>query len=62
MVKDILPKVSTEPILFVTDNFAIKMVGNGAGTRNVRSGKEFTSFISNEDMDNIIRMVKSLEN
>ena len=38
------------------------MVGNGAGTRNVRAGKEFTLFISNEDMDNIIRMVKSLEN
>ena len=62
MVKDILPEVSTEPILFVTDNFASKIVGNGAGTRNVRSGKEFTLFISNQDMDNIIRMVKSLEN
>ena len=62
MVKDILPMVSTEPILFVTDNFTSKMAGSGAGTRNVRPGKEFTLFISNEDINNIIRMVKSLQN
>ena len=54
--------VSTEPILFVTDNFTSKMAGSGAGTRNVRPGKEFTLFISNEDINNIIRMVKSLQN
>ena len=32
---------------------------SGKGT--VRAGKEFTLFISNEDVDDVIRIVKSLE-
>ena len=43
---------------FVIDNFERKMHAGGS----VRAGKVFTLFISNEDMDDIIRMIKSLEN
>ena len=32
-----------------------------SGKRVARAGKEFTQLISNEDMDDIIRIIKSLE-
>ena len=32
-----------------------------SGKGIVRAGKEFTLFISNEDVDDVIRIVKSLE-
>ena len=32
-----------------------------SGKRVARAGKEFTSLISNEDMDDIIRIIKLLE-
>ena len=32
-----------------------------SGKRAVRAGKRFTLFISNEDMDDIIKIIKSLE-
>ena len=32
-----------------------------SGKRVARAGKEFTPLISNEDMDDIIRIIKSLE-
>ena len=35
---------------------------SGAGARNIALRKRFTLFISNEDIDNFNRIVKSLEN
>ena len=55
MAKDILPKLATKATLFILDKFERKQ---GA----VRAGKGFTLFISNEDMDDIIKIVESLEN
>ena len=55
--KDVLPKLATKPTWSALDNFKKKI--NGA--RDVRAGKGFTSFISNEDMDDIFKIAESLE-
>ena len=50
LAKDVLPKLAGEVTLSVLDKFNRK-----------RAGKGFTSFISNEDMDDFIKIVESLE-
>ena len=52
------PKLATKATSFVLDKFERKISGTGA----VTAGKVFTLFISNEDMDYIIKIVESLEN
>ena len=55
--KDVLPKLATKATWSALDNFKKKI--NGA--RAVRAGKGFTSFISNEDMDDIFKIVETPE-
>ena len=57
MAKNPLPKLVTKATLFIYINFIKKIIGQGA----VR-GKEYTWFISNEDMDDKIKIISSLEN
>ena len=57
LAEDVLPKLATEATSSVLDNFEKKISVRGA----VRAGKGFTLFISNEDMHDIIKIVKSLE-
>ena len=42
---------------YVIDKFERKVSGKGA----VRAGKGFTLFVSNEDMNDIIKIIKPLE-
>ena len=58
LAKDVLPKLATEATSSVLDKFERKIRVKGA----VRAEKGFTLFISNENMDDIIKIVKSLEN
>ena len=53
-----MPKLATKATSSILDKFQRKISGQGV----VRAGKEFTLFISNEDMDDIIKLVESLEN
>ena len=39
-----------------------KKCGSGAGARNIRAGKGFTLFVSNENVDDMIRIISSLQN
>ena len=52
-----MPKVATKATLSALDKFERKISGRGA----VRAGKVFALFISNEDIDDIIKLVESLE-
>ena len=56
MAKDILSQLATKVTSSVRDNFERKISSRGA----VRAGKGFTLFILNEDMDHVIRTIKSL--
>ena len=47
--------------LNAASNAIKKIERRGSGKRVARAGKEFTPLISNEDMDDIIRIIKSLE-
>ena len=51
MAKYVLPKLATKATSYVLDKFEIK----------ARARKGFTLFISNEDIDNIIKIVESKE-
>ena len=53
-----MPKLATKATSFILDKFERKISGQGA----VRAGKRFILFISNEDVDDIIKIVKPLEN
>ena len=57
LAKVVLPKLATKATSSVLDKFERKITGKGA----VRAGRGFTLFISNEDMDVIIKIVESLE-
>ena len=46
---------------YATSNAINKAERRISEKRVVRAGKGFTLFISNEDMDNIIRIIKSLK-
>ena len=62
LAKDILPKLATKATLSVINNFEKKMYASGTGVGTVRAGKRFTLFILLICMDDIIRIIKSLEN
>ena len=53
-----LPKSATKVSSSVLDKFERKI----SGTSAVRARKAFTLFVSNEDMNDIIEIVESLEN
>ena len=52
-----MPKFATKAVLSVVDNFEWKMIGWVA----VEEGKGSTLFISNEDMDDVVRIINSIE-
>ena len=58
LTKDSLPELATKTTSSAIDKFERKISGRGA----VRAGKGFTLFITNEDMDDINRIIKSIEN
>ena len=57
LAKDNLPGLVSNSSSNPINNFERKISGKGA----VRAGKGFTLFISNEDMNDIIKIIKSLE-
>ena len=57
LTKDVLPKLATKATSSVLDKFERKISGKAA----VRAEKGFTLFISNGNMDDIIKIVESLE-
>ena len=57
MTKDVFPKLAAKAALSILHKLKKKVSGKGA----VGAGKGFTLFISNEDMNNIIKIRKSLE-
>ena len=56
LTKEVLFKLASKATSFVLDKFE-KKTGQGAA----RAGRGFTLFISDEDMDDIIKIVESLE-
>ena len=58
MSRDVLPKLATEATLSILDKLERKM----SRRRSVRAGIRFSLCILTEDMDNIIKIVDSLEN
>ena len=57
LAKDVLPKLATKTTSSVLDKLERKLSGKGA----VRAEKGFTLFISNEDVDDIFKIVESLK-
>ena len=57
LAKNVLPKLATKANSFVLDKFERKISGEGT----VRAGKGFTLFISNEDLNDIIKIKEPLE-
>ena len=57
MAKDVSPKLVTKATLSTLYIFEREIRGKGA----VRAGKGFLSFISNADMNDIIKIVESPE-
>ena len=57
LARDHLPELASNLISNAINKFERKTSGKGA----VRRGKGFTLFISNEDMNDIIKIIQSLE-
>ena len=57
LAKDVLPKLATKTTSSVLAKLERKISGKGA----VRAEKGFTLFISNEDVDDIFKIVESLK-
>ena len=57
MAKDVLPKSTTKAISPILDKFERKY----SGQETLRAGIGFSFLISNEDVDDIIKMLESLE-
>ena len=57
LARDSLPGLVTNSTSNTINKFERKTLGKGA----VRAGKGFTLVISNEDMNDIIKIIKSLE-
>ena len=57
MAKDVLSKLATKTSSSVLDQFDRKTSGKSIES----AGKEFTLFISNEDIDDVIKIEKPLE-
>ena len=58
LAQNVLPQLADNATSSVIDKLEKKRRGQGA----IRAGKRFTLFILNEDMDDILRIVESLEN
>ena len=58
LARDNLPRLLSNLTSSAINKFDRKISGKGA----VRAGKIFTLFISNKDMNDIIKIIKSLEN
>ena len=56
--KDLLPKLTTKTASSEVDKFQRKISRREA----IRAGKRYTSFISIEDRNDIIKILKTLEN
>ena len=50
-----MPKLATKANFYVIDKLERKIIARDA----IRAGKEFTLFISNEDMDDLIKIVET---
>ena len=61
--KDVLPKLATKAILYVLDKSIRKTIVQGAiaTSRAVTAAKGFPLFISNEGLNDIMKIVESLE-
>ena len=57
MAKDVLPKLAAKATLSKINEIKSEISWKGT----VRTGRGFTSFISNEDINDIIEIVESLE-
>ena len=57
LVKDVLPALATKATSSALDKFERKINGKSV----VKAGKEFALFVSNGDINDIIRIVKSLK-
>ena len=58
LAQNVLPQLAANATSSVIDKLEKKRRGQGI----IRAGKRFTLFILNEDMDDILRIVESLEN
>ena len=58
LAKDILPQLAPKATSSAIDNFERKISGHGV----IRAAKGFTLLILNEDMNGIVRIIKSLVN
>ena len=58
MAKDVFQKLATIATSSILDKAEGKISGRGA----VRAGRGFNLFISKQNMDDIIKIIKSLEN
>ena len=58
LAKNVFPKLATKATLSILDKFERKVSGKEA----VRAGKGFTLFISNENINDVSKIVESLEN
>ena len=58
LAENVASKLATKATSAILDKFKRKITGK----RMVRAGKWFTLFVSNKDMDDIIKIVESLEN
>ena len=58
LAQNVLPQLAANATSSVIDKLEKKRRGQGV----IRAGKRFTLFILNEDMDDILRIVESLEN
>ena len=56
--KDVLHKLATKAASFAKEKFERKISETGV----VRAGKRFTSFTSNQDFNNFIKIAETLEN
>ena len=65
MAKDVLSNFTTKATLSVLDKLERKTIGQGviaaSGVEAARAGKGLTLLVSNEDMDDIIKIVESQE-
>ena len=57
LANNVWPKLATKATSSVLDKFERKISGQGA----IRAGKGFTLFISNEDMNDTIKIVESIQ-
>lgn len=62
LAKDVLLQLATNTTSCVIDNFKRKIRGCTIGARDVKLGEASSLLILNQDMDNIVRMTKCIEN